>query len=240
MSNDIFIYENGKNIMGEIINTNSVSNINLEENSTYSLKNNLSIVTKVDESILYALSSKTFIQQEPNTSVYFNEFNIEFENDFKKPEHLIVKDAFANFSVFEGELYVIQRAENVNTTILTPLANVNFGESKIFIKTSPEYTTVYVFDGVVYLYETKGNKMYQVAKDTVVTVTPSPKSWGVRSPIGNNHTFTEYTFDKLQIGSKEEISQLYSKLQYSFDNTIFINFGNQIFGVKYKKRDTNN
>lgn len=239
-SNDIFIYENAKNVKGEIVETNSVANIDLTENLTYSLKQNLSIITKEEESLLYGLSSKTFIQQEANTSVYFNEFDIEFENDFENPEHLIVKDAIANFSVFEGELYVIQRAENVNTTIMTPLANINFGESKIFIKTSTEYTTVYVFEGVVFLYETKGNKMYQVAKDTVITVSPAPKTWGVRSPIGNNHTFTEYDLNKLEIGTKQDLSDLYKKLQYSFDNTIFVNFGQQIVGIKYTKRKTNN
>lgn len=238
-ANDIFIYKNSKNVIGENVIDGSLTSVNLEENSTYTLKNNLSIVTKDDESILYALSCKLFIKQEPDTSVYFNEFFIEFENDFVKPENTIVKTANANFSVFTGELYLIQRAENVNTTVVTTMANINFGEAKLFIKTTHEYTTVYVFDGVVYLYENKGNKMYQVAKGTVVTVSPAPKSWIKRSSTLPNHTFTEARLDSLNIGTESDISSLYSDLQYSFDNTIFISYTDKVFGIKYKKRKTN-
>lgn len=238
-ANDIFIYKNDKNVVGEIVVNNELSEIMLSENTTHSLTNNLSIVTKKDQSMLYALSSKTFIKQDPDTSVYFNEFLIEFENDFKLPENLIVKKANANFSLSTGQLYLIQRAENVETTILTPLANLSFGEAKIFVKSSPEFTTVYVFDGVVYLFENRGNKMYQVANGTAVVVTPAPTIWGPRSPVGKNHNFTDTNLKDLDIGDETIVSDLFSDLQYSFDNTIFINYNKEVFGVKYKKRKTN-
>ena len=119
------------------------------------------------------------------------------------------------------------------------MANINFGQAKLFIKTTPEYTTVYVFDGVAYMYENKGNKMYQVAKGTVATVSPAPKSWIKRSSTLPNHTFTDATIASLNIGTEIEISELYHYLQYSFDNTIFINYADKIFGIKYKKRKTN-
>lgn len=239
LSNDIFIYKNEKNVVGENIINNEISELKLTENSTHSLTNNLSIVTLDDQSMMYALSSKTFIKQDPNTSVYFNEFFIEFENDFESPENLIVKNANANFSVSEGQVYLIQRAENVNTSIMTSLANISIGEAKIFIKTGPTFTSVYVFDGVAYVYENKGNKMFQVAKGTSVVVVPSPNNWGPRSTIGNNHTFVEKSLDDLNIGNQEVVDELFKDLQYSFDNTIFINYDKEIFGIKYKKRETN-
>jgi hypothetical protein len=238
-SNDIFIYKNDKNVFGENVIDNQISPLELKENLTYRLTNNLSITTKDDQSLLYALSSKTFIKQDTNTSVYFNEFFIEFENTFELPENLVVKESSANFSIFSGQLYLIQRAENVNTTILTPLANVNFGEAKLFLKTSTEYTMLYVFEGVAYLYETKGNKMCQVPEGHAVVVIPSPKNWKLTTGSVDGHTFIDKQISELGIGDEDTINDLFSDLQYSFDNTIFINYTDRVFGIKYKKRKTN-
>jgi len=43
--------------------------------------------------------------------------------------------------------------------------------------------------------------------------------------------------EDLDIGEEQDIEELFSDLQYSFNNTIFVNYNTNIFGIKYSDRN---
>tara|TARA_S200002703_G_scaffold159139_1_gene171588 strand:+ start:856 stop:1644 length:789 start_codon:yes stop_codon:yes gene_type:complete len=237
IANEIFIYTNDDNVKGENVIGNEIVNVNLISGKTFDLKNNLSVVTSTNQTIIYALSSKTFIQQRENSSVYFNEFIQEFQNDFVNPENVIVKSSQPNFSVSKGQLFVLQRDENVDATIMTSLALINFKNAKFFLKTDPKYTAVYVYDGSVIVLETKGKKAKEVSKGNVLVVTPAPKFISPKIPPRRYHTMSTSDLKDLNIGEEQDIESLFKDLIYSFDNTIFVNYNTNIFGIKFSDRN---
>ena len=109
VANELFIYSNDTNVSGENVVGKELVSTNLVVGKTYSLKDNLSITTGENQVVIYALSSKTFIQQQANTAVYFNEFPIEFGNTFINPENVLVKSATPSFSISTGQSFVLQR-----------------------------------------------------------------------------------------------------------------------------------
>lgn len=236
-ANDLFVYNNDTNVSGENVVGNELVSTNLVTGKTYSLKDNLSVTTGENQVVIYALSSKTFIQQQANTSIYFNEFPIEFDNNFVNPENVLVKSASPSFSISTGQVFVLQREENVDATIMTSLALVNFQNAKLFIKTDPKYTAVYVFDGIATILETKGKKAKEITAGNALVVTPSPSFISPKIPPRRYHTMTEATVQDLDIGEEQDINKLFNDLQYSFNNTIFVNYGTNIFGIKYSDRN---
>jgi len=236
-ANELFVYNNTNDAVGENVVGDKVVETTLEIGKTYSLKNNLSITTSTNQTVIYALSSKTFVEQRAESSVYFNEFEQTFQNDFKNPENVIVKESLANFSVSQGQLFVLQRDENVNATVMTTLALVNFQNAKFFLKTDPKYTAVYVYDGNVTVLETKGKKAKVIEAGNVLVVTPAPAFVSPKMTPRRYHTMTETTVDELNIGEEQDIEKLFTDLQYSLDNTIFVNYGTDIFGIKFSKRN---
>jgi len=236
-ANELFIYTNDDGVIGENVVGNAIVPAPLRVGSTISLKDNLSIVTGTNQTVLYALSSKTFVQQEGETSVYLNEFDQTYENDFVNPENVIVKDSIVNFSVSTGQLFVIQRDENVDATVMTSLALVNFKNAKFFLKTTPKYTAVYVYEGSVIILETKGKKAKELLAGGVMVVTPAPRFMSPKIPPRRYHTMSESSIEDLDAGEEQDMRQLFTDLQFSFDNTIFVNYGDQVFGIKFNKRN---
>ncbi len=237
IANEIFIYTNTDSVIGENVINDEIVEVNLTTGKTFELKNNLSVVTSTNQTIIYALSSKTFVQQRENSSVYFNEFIQEFQNDFVNPENVIVKSSQPNFSVSNGQLFVLQRDENVDATIMTSLALINFQNAKFFLKTDPKYTAVYVYDGTVVVLETKGKRVKEVGKGMVLVVTPAPKFISPKIPPRRYHTMSENTLENLNIGEEQDIENLFEDLKYSFDNTIFVNYNTNVFGIKFSDRN---
>ena len=236
-ANDLFVYNNDMNISGENVVGIQVLPTTLKVGKTYSLRDNLSITTGENQVIIYALSSKTFIQQQANTAVFFNEFPLTFQNNFGNPENVIVKESAPVFSVSEGQIFVLQRDENVNATIMTALALINFQNAKLFLKTDPKYTSVYVFDGKATVLETKGKKAQEITSGNVLVITPAPSFVSPRIPPRRYHTMTESSVAELNIGEEQDINKLFADLQYSFNNTIFVNYGTNVFGIKYSIRN---
>ena len=236
-ANELFIYSNDQKVIGENVVNGEIETVDLENGKTFSLKDNLSVVTSTNQTVIYALSSKTFVQQREKTSVYFNEFDQSFKSDFSKPQNVIVKTSTPNFSVSEGQLFILQRDENVDATIMTSLALVNFKNAKLFLKTTPKYTAVYVYDGKVVVLETKGKRAKEIEAGNVLVVTPAPSFGSPKIPKRRYHTMSSSDLEDLDIGEEQDIEELFSDLQYSFNNTIFVNYNTNIFGIKYSDRN---
>jgi hypothetical protein len=166
--------------------------------------------------------------QKENTSTYFNQTSTEYVNDFKLPEVVKVKDAMFNFTV-NGELYCVSESTNLNT-LLTTLCSVTFGQSTFFIKSNEKFTHVYVMSGNVTVLDNKSKKKKELKSGDYLVVTPqivmSAREASV-TKLGNSFSVKEVEDEEKEVHSKE-LSTLKSKL----DNTLFVNYGQNIFGIK--------
>jgi len=228
-ANDLFVYDtNGQVELTEVIN-NKLNILPTTVGKTYTLTNSLNINT-TNSSVSYVVPYRIVVFQKENTSTYFNQTSTEYVNDFKLPEVVKVKDAMFNFTV-NGELYCVSDSTNVNT-LLTSLCSVAFKESTFFVKSNEKYTHLYVVSGTVTALDNKSKKKKELKSGDYLVVTPqiimNAREASV-TKLGNSFSDKEVEDEEKEVHSKE-LTTLKTKL----DNTLFINYNQNIFGFKLK------
>lgn len=231
MANDLFLYESDKSVeVSEVIN----NKVNVLENivgKTYSLTNNLSVVNNTNGSSTYIFPHRIAIQQRESTSVYFNSDDIKYVNDFKLPSVIHVKESSFNLSI-NGEVYVVSESTNQNV-IGTSMVNISFDKAKLFVKSGDKYTQVYIDEGKALVSDSKSSKKKKELKSgDYLVVTPqivlNARDATVKSS-GNSFSIKETDDEELKL-HKSSLINLQSKL----DNTLFVNYNKNIFGIKLK------
>ena len=228
-ANDLFLYDKNNDVeLTEVIN-NKLNILPTTIGKTYTITNSLNINT-TNSSVSYILPYRITVFQKENTSTYFNQTSTEYVNDFKLPEVVKVKDAMFNFTV-NGELYCVSESTNVNT-LLTTLCSVAFTQSTFFVKSNEKFTHLYVVSGMVTALDNKSKKKKELKSGDYLVVTPqivmSAREASV-TKLGNSFSVKEVEDEEKDVHSKE-LTILKSKL----DNTLFVNYGQSIFGIKLK------
>lgn len=228
-ANDLFVYDKNNEVeITEVIN-NKLNILSTVNGKTYTLTNSLNINT-TNSSVSYIVPYRIAVFQKENTSTYFNQTSTEYVNDFKLPEVIKVKDAMFNFTV-NGELYCVSESTNVNT-LLTSLCSVAFNQSKFFVKSTEKFTHVYVVSGNLTVLDNKSKKKKDLKAGDYLVVTPqiimSAREASV-TKLGNSFSVKEVEDEEKEVHSKELLL-----LQSKLDNTLFVNYNNNIFGFKLK------
>ena len=228
-ANDLFVYDTvGQVELTEVIN-NKLNVLPTTIGKTYTITNSLNINT-TNSSVSYIIPYRIAVFQKENTSTYFNQTNTEYVNDFKLPEVVKVKDAMFNFTL-NGELYCVSESTNLNT-LLTTLCSVAFSQSTFFVKSNEKFTHVYVMSGNVTVLDNKSKKKKELKSGDYLVVTPqivmSAREASV-TKLGNSFSVKEVEDEEKEVHSKE-LFLLKSKL----DNALFVNYGQNIFGIKLK------
>jgi len=226
-ANDLYLYDKNNDVeLTEVIN-NKLNVLPTIIGKTYTLTNSLNINT-TNSSVSYIAPYRIAVLQKENTSTYFNQTSTEYVNDFKLPEVVKVKDAMFNFTV-NGELYCVSESTNLNT-LLTTLCSITFSQSTFFVKSNEKFTHVYVVSGNVTVLDNKSKKKKELKSGDYLVVTPqivmSAREASV-TKLGNSFSVKEVEDEEKEVHSKE-LSTLKSKL----DNTLFANYGQNIFGIK--------
>jgi hypothetical protein len=226
-ANDLYLYDKNNDVeLTEVIN-NKLNVLPTIIGKTYTLTNSLNINT-TNSSVSYIAPYRIAVLQKENTSTYFNQTSTEYVNDFKLPEVVKVKDAMFNFTV-NGELYCVSESTNLNT-LLTTLCSITFSQSTFFVKSNEKFTHVYVVSGNVTVLDNKSKKKKELKSSDYLVVTPqivmSAREASV-TKLGNSFSVKEVEDEEKEVHSKE-LSTLKSKL----DNTLFVNYGQNIFGIK--------
>jgi hypothetical protein len=228
-ANDLFVYDTvGQVELTEVIN-NKLNVLTTTVGKTYTITNSLNINT-TNSSVSYIVPYRIAVFHKENTSTYFNQTSTEYVNDFKLPEVVKVKDAMFNFTV-NGELYCVSEGTNVNT-LLTSLCSVAFGQSTFFVKSNEKFTHVYVLTGNVTVLDNKSKKKKELKSGDYLVVTPqivmSAREASV-TKLGNSFSVKEVEDEEKDVHSKE-----LTTLKFKLDNTLFVNYGQSIFGIKLK------
>jgi len=228
-ANDLFVYDTNDQVeLTEVIN-NKLNVLPTTVGKTYTITNSLNINT-TNSSVSYIVPYRIAVFHKENTSTYFNQTSTEYVNDFKLPDVVKVKDAMFNFTV-NGELYCVSESTNVNT-LLTSLCSVAFSQSTFFIKSNEKFTHLYVVSGTVTALDNKSKKKKELKSGDYLVVTPqiimNAREASV-TKLGNSFSVKEVEDEEKEVHSKELII-LKSKL----DNTLFVNYGQNIFGIKLK------
>ncbi len=226
-ANDLYLYDKNNDVeLTEVIN-NKLNVLPTTIGKTYTITNSLNINT-TNSSVYYIVPYRIAMFHKENTSTYFNQTSTEYVNDFKLPEVVKVKDAMFNFTV-NGELYCVGESTNLST-LLTTLCSVVFNQSTFFVKSNEKFTHIYVVSGNVTVLDNKSKKKKELKSGDYLVVTPqivmSAREASV-TKLGNSFSVKEVEDEEKEIHSKE-LSTLKSKL----DNTLFINYGQNIFGIK--------
>jgi hypothetical protein len=226
-ANDLYLYDKNNDVeLTEVID-NKLNALPTIIGKTYTLTNSLNINT-TNSSVSYIVPYRIALLQKENTSTYFNQTSTEYVNDFKLPEVVKVKDAMFNFTV-NGELYCVSESTNLNT-LLTTLCSITFSQSTFFVKSNEKFTHVYVVSGNVTVLDNKSKKKKELKSGDYLVVTPqivmSAREASV-TKLGNSFSVKEVEDEEKEVHSKE-LSTLKSKL----DNTLFVNYGQNIFGIK--------
>ena len=228
-ANDLYLYDKNNDVeLTEVIN-NKLNVLPTTIGKTYTITNSLNINT-TNSSVSYIIPYRIAVFQKENTSTYFNQTSTEYVNDFKLPEVVKVKDAMFNFTV-NGELYCVSEGTNVNT-LLTSLCSVAFGQSTFFVKSNEKFTHVYVMSGNVTVLDNKSKKKKELKSGDYLVVTPqivmSAREASV-TKLGNSFSVKEVEDEEKDVHSKE-----LTTLKFKLDNTLFVNYGQSIFGIKLK------
>jgi hypothetical protein len=226
-ANDLYLYDKNNDVeLTEVIN-NKLNVLPTTIGKTYTITNSLNINT-TNSSVSYIIPYRIAVFQKENTSTYFNQTSTEYVNDFKLPEVVKVKDAMFNFTL-NGELYCVSESTNLNT-LLTTLCSVAFSQSTFFVKSNEKFTHVYVMSGNVTVLDNKSKKKKELKSGDYLVVTPqivmSAREASV-TKLGNSFSVKEVEDEEKEVHSKE-LTTLKSKL----DNTLFVNYGQNIFGIK--------
>lgn len=229
VANNVLIYDYvGKVEVTDVIN-NKLNEYDYAQGQTFNLTNGLSIKTETNGVSSYVVPHRIAFTQTEGSSVYFSgDVGITYANKFDLPKIIQVTDSAFTFSLM-GQLYIVSEYDKLST-IGTSMANISYGKSKFFIKAGEKYTQVYVIEGNVVVYDSKSKKKKELKSGDYLVITPqvtlSPRETKVSSS-GNSFSIKEIEEDEKQAHDKE-ISSLESKLK----NTLFVNYGNNIFGVK--------
>ena len=228
-ANDLYLYDKNNDVeLTEVIN-NKLNILPTTTGKTYTITNSLNINT-TNSSVTYIVPYRIAVFQKENTSTYFNQTSTEYVNDFKLPEVVKVKDAMFNFTL-NGELYCVSESTNLNT-LLTTLCSVAFSQSTFFVKSNEKFTHVYVMSGNVTVLDNKSKKKKELKSGDYLVVTPqivmSAREASV-TKLGNSFSVKEVEDEEKEVHSKE-LATLKSKL----DNTLFVNYNQNIFGIKLK------
>ncbi len=229
-ANDVFVYDfTGQPELNEVLN-NKVNNFEILVGKSYNLKNNLSLTTGTNATSTYAFPHRIAITQKESTSVYFTYDDIKYVNDFKLPEVIKINESLFAPSV-NGEVYVISESDKQNA-IGTSMANILFNKAKLFIKSADKYTHVYVQEGKCIVQDSKSSKKKKELKEgDYLVVTPQiiMSAKDARVATGNSFSVKDIE-DEEKSYHKKELDTLQNKL----DNVLFVNYNNDIFGVKIK------
>ena len=229
-ANELFLYDaNEKTELSEVID-NKLNLLSTTGGKTFTLSNGLSITTKTNDYANYVFPHKIAVNQLENTSVYFSQTQIVYENDFKLPDIVKVKDSLFNFT-FDGEIYCVNATTNVYN-IGTAMGFINFGKCKFFAKSGTKYTHVYVVEGTILVLDGKSSKKKQLKEGDYLVITPqvnlSPRS-NVGISTGNSFSVKEVDDAEKEIHTKE-----LEKLKNKLDNVLFVSYSTNIFGIKLK------
>lgn len=229
IANDLYLYDANDQIeITEVIN-NKLNVLLPIVGKTYTVTNSLNINT-TNSSVTYVLPYRIAVFHKENTSTYFNQTSTEYVNDFKLPSVVKVKDAMFNFTV-NGELYCVSESTNMNT-LLTALCSVSYSQSTFFVKSNEKFTHLYVVAGTVTVLDNKSKKKKELKSGDYLVVTPqivmSAREASV-TKLGNSFSVKEVEDEEKEVHSKE-LDLLKSKL----DNTLFVNYNQNIFGIKLK------
>lgn len=230
-ANDLFLYETVEKVEIVEVIDNKLNLLNTQVGKTYSLSNNPSLTTTSNSFVTYMFPHRIAVFQRENSSTYFNPTEIEYNNDFKLPEVIKVKESSFNFSA-QGELYCVSDCLK-QTTIGTSMGMVVFDKAKLFIKSGEKYTHVYVIEGKATVIDAKSSKKKRELKEgDYLVITPSlsmnPKETKVVS-TGNSFSIKDVEDPEKNL-HLAEIELLQNKL----NNVIFVNYTQSIFGFKLK------
>jgi len=230
VANDLYLYDANEQIeITEVIN-NKLSVLNAQINNTFTLTNSLNINTQTNSTATYVFPYRIAIHQRESTSTYFNQTSTEYDNNLKLPEVVKVKDAMFNFTS-NGELYCVSESATTNT-ILTSLCSVVFNKTSFFIKSGDKYTQIYVVGGNATVLDSKSKKKKDLKEGDYLVVTPQVilnAREATVTKMGNSFSIKEVE-DEEKDAHNKSIQTLKSKL----DNTLFVNYGQNIFGFKLK------
>lgn len=227
-ANTLFLYDSTeKTELSEVV-SGKLSVLSTTVGNTYTLTNGLSIIAGTNQSTSYVFPHKIAVYQKDSTSVYFNQTPIEYNNTFKLPEIVKLKESAFNFTV-DGVLYCVSKCPS-QTTIGTPLGFITFTNAKLFITSRAKYTHVYVVEGNVTVSDIKSKKKKQLKADDYLVITPqivlSPRE-GTISNLGNSFSIKEVEDTEKEIHVKET-----QVLTDKLNNVLFINYDTNIFGIK--------
>ena len=227
-ANSLFLYDSTeKTELSEVV-SGKLSVLSTTVGNTYTLTNGLSVIAGTNQSTSYVFPHKIAVYQKDSTSVYFNQTPIEYNNTFKLPEIVKLKESAFNFTV-DGVLYCVSKCSS-QTTIGTPLGFITFTNAKLFITSRAKYTHVYVVEGNVTVSDIKSKKKKQLKADDYLVITPqivlSPRE-GTISNLGNSFSIKEVEDTEKEVHVKET-----QVLSDKLNNVIFINYDTNIFGIK--------
>ena len=227
-ANTLFLYDSTeKTELSEVV-SGKLSVLSTTVGNTYTLTNGLSVIAGTNQSTSYVFPHKIAVYQKDSTGVYFNQTPIEYNNTFKLPEIVKLKESAFNFTV-DGVLYCVSKCAS-QTTIGTPLGFITFTNAKLFITSRAKYTHVYVVEGNVTVSDIKSKKKKQLKADDYLVITPqivlSPRE-GTISNLGNSFSIKEVEDTEKEIHVKET-----QVLTDKLNNVLFINYDTNIFGIK--------
>jgi hypothetical protein len=228
LANNVMLYDfSGKVEVSDVIN-NKLNEYTYAAGQTFTLTNGLSIKTETNGIVSYVVPHRIAFTQTEGSSVYFNGDIIEYSNTFDLPNIVRIKDSSFNFSLM-GQLYLISDFAKTST-IGTSMANISFEKAKLFVKAGEKYTQVYVVEGKVVVFDNKSKKKKELKENDYLVITPqvvlSAREAKVTSS-GNSFSIKEIEEEEKQAHDKEMIT-----LQSKLKDTIFVNYGSNIFGVK--------
>ena len=230
VANDLYLYDASEQIeITEVIN-NKLSVLNAQINNTFTLTNSLNINTQTNSTATYVFPYRIAIHQRESTSTYFNQTSTEYDNNLKLPEVVKVKDAMFNFTS-NGELYCVSESATTNT-ILTSLCSVVFNKTSFFIKSGDKYTQIYVVGGNATVLDSKSKKKKDLKEGDYLVVTPQVilnAREATVTKMGNSFSIKEVEDEE-----KDAHSKSIQTLKVKLDNTLFVNYGQNIFGFKLK------
>jgi len=229
-ANNVFVYDfTGTPELSEVID-NKVNNLEIVVGKTYTLKNNLSLTTTTNATATYTFPHRIAFAQKDSTGVYFTTDDIKYVNNFKLPEVIKIEESLFAPSV-NGEIYVISEHDKQNM-VGTSMANILFNKAKLFIKSADKYTHIYVQEGKCIVQDSKSSKKKKELKEgEYLVVTPQivMSAKDARVTTGNSFSVKDIE-DEEKSFHREELQKLQNKL----DNTLFVNYNNDIFGIKIK------
>jgi len=229
-ANDVFVYDfTGTPELSEVIN-NKVNNLEIVVGKTYTLKNNLSLTTTTNATATYTFPHRISFAQKDSTGVYFTTDDIKYVNNFKLPEVIKIEESLFAPSI-NGEVYVISEHDKQNM-VGTSMANILFNKAKLFIKSADKYTHIYVQEGKCIVQDSKSSKKKKELKEgEYLVVTPQIVMSAKDARVTTGNSFSVKDIEDEEKSFHEEELQ---KLQNKLDNILFVNYNNDIFGIKIK------